>query len=76
VLYSLCKSREIMRINVNLSVQFCSAVELRMNQRLRKSATARHRKETLRRWELFGKPAASVHDWESHERWRTMDWRH
>jgi hypothetical protein len=45
-----------MRINVNLSVQFCSAVELRMNQKLRKAGTARRRKDTLRRWDLFGKP--------------------
>ena len=27
-----------------------------MNHRLRKAGTAKHRKDTLRRWELFGKP--------------------
>jgi hypothetical protein len=27
-----------------------------MNQRLRKAGTAKHRKDTLRRYELFGEP--------------------
>jgi hypothetical protein len=46
-----------MRVNVNTSVQFCFARELRNYQRFRKAATTRHRNDMrCGGWELSGKP--------------------